>query len=130
MSLSLGVRVVHASGLGLAVRGGRLWGTRVVESVLSHHRRNRWLGEAELRYYFIDSDSFSLAVGAGVALSWDAVKTYTTSIGEAGQLTEQTHHVSQDMVRGLFGVSLDTEIVSLTHRSLRLGKVTPAADWE
>jgi S1-C subfamily serine protease len=111
--LSLGLRVVHASGLGVAVRGGRLWGTRVVESVLSHHRRNRWLGEAELRYYLADSESFSLAVGAGVALSWDAVKTYTTSIDDAGQLSEQTRHVSQDMLRGLFGVSLDTEVVSL-----------------
>jgi S1-C subfamily serine protease len=111
--LSVGGRLVHASGLGLAVRGGRLWGARVVESVLAHQRRNRWLGEAELRYYFADSESFALAVGAGVALSWDAVKDYTAGISDGGQITQQTRLASEDMVRGLFGVSIDTEVVSL-----------------
>lgn len=111
--LSLGGRIVHASGLGLAVRAGRLWGTRVVESVLAHESRNRWLGEGELRYYFVDSDSFAFAVGAGVALSWDAVKTYTTTIDASGQLTEQTQRASRDMLRGLFGASIDTDVVSL-----------------
>lgn len=111
--LAVGARVVHASGLGLAVRGGRQWGARMVESVLAHHRRNRWLGEAEFRYYFADSESFAFAVGAGVALSWDAVKTFTTSIGDAGQLTEQTRRMSHNLVRGLFGVSIDTDILSL-----------------
>lgn len=123
--VSLGLRVVHGSGFGLAVRGGRLWGSRVVDSVLEHNQRDRWLGEGELDYYLVNSPSLSIPLGVGVAVAWDAVTSY--QIGNAnGQLVEQTTKDHERTLRALFSLGIDTEVLSLHAGLYALGGETGA----
>lgn len=109
---SLGARVIHGSGLGLSVRGGRLWGSREVESVLAHTSRNRWLGEVEVNYYLVHSASFSLPVGIGAAMTWDAVTDYRAAL-ENAQPIEQRTRDTQRQLRALFSLALDINALSL-----------------
>lgn len=110
--VSLGLRVVHGSGFGVSVRGGRLWGSRVVESVLQHSERDRWLGEGELNYYLVNSPSLSVPLGVGAAMAWDAVTSY--QIGNAtGPLVEQTTKSDDRTLRALFSLGIDTEVLSV-----------------
>jgi hypothetical protein len=110
--LSLGARVVHGSGLGLSLRGGRQWGSREVESVLAHTSRNRWLGEVEVNYYLVHSASFSLPVGIGAAMVWDAVTDYRVGL-ENAQPIEQRTQDAQRRLRALFSLALDINALSL-----------------
>lgn len=110
--VSLGLRVVHGSGFGISMRGGRLWGSRVVESVLQHSERDRWLGEGELNYYLVNSPSLSVPLGVGAAMAWDAVTAY--QIGNAtGPLVEQTTRSDERTLRALFSLGIDTEVLSV-----------------
>jgi S1-C subfamily serine protease len=110
--LSLGVRVVHGSGLGISMRGGRLWGTRMVDSVLHHTSRNRWLAEGEVNYYLVHSPSLSLPIGLGAAMAWDAVTAYQISSAN-GLLVEQRTRGNEGTLRALFSLGIDTEVLSV-----------------
>ena len=123
--LSLGARVAHGSGFGLSVRGGRLWGSREVESVLTHQSRNRWLAEAELNYYLVQTPGFSLPLGVGAAMAWDSVTDYR--IGFENTLPiEQRTHAQRQLLRALFSLSIDTEILSVHTGVYALGGETGA----
>lgn len=123
--LSIGLRVVHGSGFGVSMRGGRLWGTRMVDSVLHHSSRNRWLGEAEFNYYLVHSPGFSLPLGIGAAMTWDAVTAY--EIAATGTLlTEQRRREPEQTLRALFSLGIDTEVLSVHTAVYALGGETGA----
>lgn len=123
--LSLGVRVAHGSGFGISVRGGRLWGSREVESVLTHQSRNRWLGEAELNYYLVQTAGFSLPLGVGAAMAWDSVTDYRIGFENALPVEQRTH-AQRQLLRALFSLSIDTEILSVHTGVYALGGETGA----
>lgn len=110
--VSLGMRIVHGSGFGIAARGGRLWGTRTVDSVLHHTSRNRWLAEGELDYYLVHSPSLSMPVGFGFAMAWDAVTSYQIGV-ENTVLVEQRTRGDERTLRALFSLGIDTEVLSI-----------------
>ncbi len=110
--VSLGLRVVHGSGLGVSMRGGRLWGSREVESVLAHSSRNRWLGEAELNYYLVHSSAFSLPVGIGAVMAWDSVTDYNIGFENTLPVEQRTRN-NRRLLRALFSLSIDTEVLSV-----------------
>ncbi len=110
--LALGLRVAHRSRFGVAVRGGRQWGSRVVQSMLEHDSRNRWLLETEVGYYLIDSPGLSALVGVGFTAQWDSVRTYTIALANT-TLGEQVRESTHSSLRGLLSLGLDTSLVSL-----------------
>lgn len=110
--VSLGLRVVHGSGIGVAMRGGRAWGTRTVDSVLHHTSRNRWLAEAEVDYYLVHSPSLSIPVGVGAVMTWDAVTSYRINNLNAVLVEERTR-ADEGTLRALFSLGIDTEVLSI-----------------
>jgi hypothetical protein len=122
---SLGVRIVHGTGLGIALRGGRLWGTRMVDSVLHHTSRNRWLAEGELNYYLLHSPSLSIPVGVGAAMAWDAVTSYEV-VNVDTLLVEQRTGGNEGTLRALFSLGIDTELLSVNAALYAFGGETGA----
>lgn len=110
--LSLGLRIVHGSGFGLSARGGRAWGARVVDSVLQHSSRDRWLAEGELNYYLVRSSSVSVPLGIGLAATWDDVTRYQIS-AQSAALVELRSRAPDHQLRGLFSLAMDTEVLSI-----------------
>lgn len=123
--LAIGLRFAHRSRFGLALRAGRLWGSRVVHSVLEHRSRNRWLIESELLYYLVDGPGLSIPVGAGIALAWDSVQTHTIRVDSNG-VSEDSITSSESSLRALFGLAIDTPLLSLHTGVYALGGETGA----